>query len=264
MRDTAEVFDQHPIDADVVAEQARTVLEDITVAGWKVGFLGSADGVSAVAEVLSDYPDMPLVSYLPNLGWLDEDAAAALPRRLSRADPAGHRGAGGQPQDADRLPAARLGQRAPGLGARAGGGRRRARHALRARHRRDAAGQGQRAVHRQRAGLAAGRAHRREVRDASTPPSSAPATRCRRRWPRCWPPAASCRPPSARRWPSWTRASMRASARAWATSCPTASSGPCRRPKTARKATATPERHRRAAWPTTAAAKGKPVQRRVH
>ena len=75
LRDTAEIFDHHPIDADVVAEQARTVLEDITVAGWKVGFLGSAEAVSAVAEVLSDYPDVPLVSYLPNLGWLDDDQA---------------------------------------------------------------------------------------------------------------------------------------------------------------------------------------------
>ncbi len=75
IRDSAEIFDQHEIDADAVAEQARTVLEDISVAGWKVGFLGSADAVSAVAEILSDYPDVPLVSYLPNLGWLDEDVS---------------------------------------------------------------------------------------------------------------------------------------------------------------------------------------------
>ena len=73
MRDTAEIFDHHPIDADVVAEQARTILEDVTIAGWKVGFLGSADAVSAVAEILSDYSDSPLVAYMPNLSWLDED-----------------------------------------------------------------------------------------------------------------------------------------------------------------------------------------------
>lgn len=73
VRDSAEVFDQHLVDADAVAEQARTVLEDITIAGWKVGFLGSAEGVSAVAEILSDYPDVPLVAYMPNLGWIDED-----------------------------------------------------------------------------------------------------------------------------------------------------------------------------------------------
>jgi len=77
MRDTAEVFDQHVIDADVVAEQARSILEDVTISGWKVGFLGSAEGVSAVAEILSDYPDVPLVAYLPNLSWLEEDAQQA-------------------------------------------------------------------------------------------------------------------------------------------------------------------------------------------
>jgi hydroxymethylpyrimidine/phosphomethylpyrimidine kinase len=73
MRDTAEIFDHHALDAEVIAEQARSVLEDVTIAAWKVGFLGSAEGVSAVAEILSDYPDVPLVAYMPNLSWLEED-----------------------------------------------------------------------------------------------------------------------------------------------------------------------------------------------
>ncbi len=74
MRDTAEVFEHHTLDAETVAEQARGILEDvITLAGWKVGFLGSAEGVSVVAEVLSDYPDVPLVAYMPNLSWMEED-----------------------------------------------------------------------------------------------------------------------------------------------------------------------------------------------
>jgi hydroxymethylpyrimidine/phosphomethylpyrimidine kinase len=77
MRDTAEVFDYHVIDADVVAEQARSVLEDITISGWKVGFLGSAEGVSAVAEILSDYPEIPLVAYMPPLPWVEEEAQQA-------------------------------------------------------------------------------------------------------------------------------------------------------------------------------------------
>jgi hydroxymethylpyrimidine/phosphomethylpyrimidine kinase len=73
MRDTAEVFDHHPLEGDVVVEQARSILEDVTVSGFKVGFLGSAENVSAVAEVLSDYSEVPLVSYLPNLSWMEED-----------------------------------------------------------------------------------------------------------------------------------------------------------------------------------------------
>jgi len=77
MRDTAEVFDHHALDAEVVVVQARSVLEDVTIAAWKVGYLGSAEGVSAVAEVLSDYPDVPLVAYMPNLSWVDEDEQQA-------------------------------------------------------------------------------------------------------------------------------------------------------------------------------------------
>lgn len=73
LRDTAEVFDQHVLDSDTVVEQARSILEDVTINAWKVGFLGSAEGVSAVAEVLSDYPDTPLVAYMPAISWLDEE-----------------------------------------------------------------------------------------------------------------------------------------------------------------------------------------------
>ena len=74
LRDTAEIFEHSALDAELIVEQARSVLEDVTIAAWKVGFLGSAEGVGAVAEVLTDYPDIPLVAYLPNLSWLEEDA----------------------------------------------------------------------------------------------------------------------------------------------------------------------------------------------
>ncbi|WP_428420201.1 bifunctional hydroxymethylpyrimidine kinase/phosphomethylpyrimidine kinase [Methylibium sp.] len=73
MRDTAEVFESHEIEADTIVEQARSILEDVTISAWKVGFLGSAEGVAGVAEVLSDYPDVPLVAYLSSVSWLDED-----------------------------------------------------------------------------------------------------------------------------------------------------------------------------------------------
>jgi len=77
VRDTAEIFEAHELDSEAVVDQARSVLEDATIASWKVGFLGSAEGVSAVAEILSDYSDVPLVSYLPNLSWMDDDAQMA-------------------------------------------------------------------------------------------------------------------------------------------------------------------------------------------
>jgi hydroxymethylpyrimidine/phosphomethylpyrimidine kinase len=77
LRDTAEVFDHSPLDADVVVEQARGVLEDVQVSAWKVGYLGSPEAVGAVAEILSDYPDVPLVTYLPAITWLEEDELQA-------------------------------------------------------------------------------------------------------------------------------------------------------------------------------------------
>jgi hydroxymethylpyrimidine/phosphomethylpyrimidine kinase len=77
LRDTAEIFEHSALDADVVVEQARSVLEDVTIAAWKVGFLGSAECVSAVAEVLTDYPDVPLVAYMANLAWVEEDEQQA-------------------------------------------------------------------------------------------------------------------------------------------------------------------------------------------
>jgi hydroxymethylpyrimidine/phosphomethylpyrimidine kinase len=73
LRDTAEVFEHESLDPDTIAEQARHILEDVPITAWKVGFLGNAEGVSAVAEVLSDYPDVPLVTYLPSVAWIDED-----------------------------------------------------------------------------------------------------------------------------------------------------------------------------------------------
>lgn len=73
MRDTAEVFDHTPLEAETVVEQARNILEDVSIQAWKAGFLGSAENVSAVAEILSDYPDVPLVTYLPSLAWIDDD-----------------------------------------------------------------------------------------------------------------------------------------------------------------------------------------------
>lgn len=77
MRDTAEVFQHQTLDPETVTEQARGILEDVTLTAWKVGFLGNAECIGAVAEVLSDYPDVPLVAYLPNISWIDEDEQQA-------------------------------------------------------------------------------------------------------------------------------------------------------------------------------------------
>jgi len=72
VRDTAEVFDHFAFDEDAVAEQARAILEDVPVQVIKVGFVGSPETLSTIAEIATDYPDVPLVAYMPALSWWDE------------------------------------------------------------------------------------------------------------------------------------------------------------------------------------------------
>jgi hydroxymethylpyrimidine/phosphomethylpyrimidine kinase len=61
VQDTAGVEGLMPLDPDWVSDQARTVLEDMPVHAFKIGLLGSVEVAAAVAEVVADYPDVPLV-----------------------------------------------------------------------------------------------------------------------------------------------------------------------------------------------------------
>ena len=74
VRDTAEIFDHITFDEEAVTEQARTALEDMPVSAIKVGFVGSPEIVSAIAEIASDYAEVPLIAYMPNLSWWEEEA----------------------------------------------------------------------------------------------------------------------------------------------------------------------------------------------
>lgn len=69
IRDTAEIFDHFSMDDEAVTEQARTALEDLPVQVIKIGFVGGPENLSAIAELTADYPDLPVVSYMPNLSW---------------------------------------------------------------------------------------------------------------------------------------------------------------------------------------------------
>ncbi len=61
IQDTAGVDDVLAIDPEWVADQARAVLEDMPVHVFKMGMLGSVEVITAIAEVISDYPNIPLV-----------------------------------------------------------------------------------------------------------------------------------------------------------------------------------------------------------
>jgi hydroxymethylpyrimidine/phosphomethylpyrimidine kinase len=61
VQDTVGVEDMLPIDAEWIADQARCVLEDMPVAVFKIGLVGSVEAIAAIAEVVADYPDIPLI-----------------------------------------------------------------------------------------------------------------------------------------------------------------------------------------------------------
>jgi hydroxymethylpyrimidine/phosphomethylpyrimidine kinase len=61
VQDTLGVESVLPIDADWVADQARQLLEDMPVDAFKLGVLGSVENIAAIAEIVSDYPDIPLI-----------------------------------------------------------------------------------------------------------------------------------------------------------------------------------------------------------
>jgi hydroxymethylpyrimidine/phosphomethylpyrimidine kinase len=61
VQDTIGVEGMRPIDSDWVADQARALLEDMTVDAFKIGVLGSVENIAAIAEIVADYPDVPLV-----------------------------------------------------------------------------------------------------------------------------------------------------------------------------------------------------------
>lgn len=81
--DTTGVEDQQVIDADWVSDQARVVLEDMPVAAFKVGAIGSIENASVIAEIVSDYPDVPLIldpfmSAMPEQEQEEEDLVLAM------------------------------------------------------------------------------------------------------------------------------------------------------------------------------------------
>jgi len=61
VQDSVGVASILAIDADWVEDQARTLLEDMPVAAFKIGLLGSAENMLIIAEILADYPQVPVV-----------------------------------------------------------------------------------------------------------------------------------------------------------------------------------------------------------
>jgi len=69
IQDTAGVEDVLTLDAEWVSGQARTVLQDIPVSAFKLGMLGSVEMIAAIAEIIADYPNVPLVMDAALVAW---------------------------------------------------------------------------------------------------------------------------------------------------------------------------------------------------
>ncbi len=59
--DTTGIQEIQALDPDWIADQARTLLEDMPISAIKVGYIGSVEIASVIAEITADYPDLPLI-----------------------------------------------------------------------------------------------------------------------------------------------------------------------------------------------------------
>lgn len=60
-QDTVGVDGVLAMDSEWVNDQARAILEDVQVSAFKLGLLGSVENIAVIAEIMADYPDVPLL-----------------------------------------------------------------------------------------------------------------------------------------------------------------------------------------------------------
>lgn len=61
IQNTEKVQRFEPMSPTLIIEQARAVLEDMPVAAFKIGMIGSIENVEAIHTLLTDYPNIPMV-----------------------------------------------------------------------------------------------------------------------------------------------------------------------------------------------------------
>lgn len=79
-----ETTEAVPVDATLLIEQARSVLEDMAVRAFKIGFAGSVANVEAIHSILRDYPQLPVILHPSFCLWDADDVEQAdLPSALA-------------------------------------------------------------------------------------------------------------------------------------------------------------------------------------
>ena len=61
VQDTQNVKYFRATDAKLLVEQARVILEDMPVAVFKLGMLGSLENINAIHTILHDYHEIPVI-----------------------------------------------------------------------------------------------------------------------------------------------------------------------------------------------------------
>ena len=61
VQDTVDASRMVPVVADLIADQARTVLADMSVSCFKLGLFGSVGAITAVSGLLREHDDIPVV-----------------------------------------------------------------------------------------------------------------------------------------------------------------------------------------------------------
>jgi hydroxymethylpyrimidine/phosphomethylpyrimidine kinase len=60
-QDTAGIKQFSTVETELVIAQARAILEDMPIAAFKIGMVGTVANLSAIAAMVEQYPDIPLV-----------------------------------------------------------------------------------------------------------------------------------------------------------------------------------------------------------
>lgn len=59
----SDELDVLPVEAPLLIEQARSILENMDVKAIKIGYLGSVANAEAIHTIIRDYPDIPVIAH---------------------------------------------------------------------------------------------------------------------------------------------------------------------------------------------------------